>query len=82
MAVNTKDKYYTPEWLVKHTVKKAVEIIGKENITDIIEPSAGDGAFIDATEKYFYCVQPLPLSGSPPILEETSVHRTECGVEI
>ena len=26
---------------MKHTVKKAVEIIGKENITDIIEPSAG-----------------------------------------
>lgn len=51
MAVNTKDKYYTPEWLVKHTVKKAVEIIGKENITDIIEPSAGDGAFIEELDK-------------------------------
>ena len=51
MTVNTKDKYYTPEWLVKHTVKKAVEIIGKENITDIIEPSAGDGAFIEELDK-------------------------------
>ena len=51
MAVDTKDKYYTPEWLVKHTVKKAVEIIGKENITDIIEPSAGDGAFIEELDK-------------------------------
>ena len=53
MAVNTKDKYYTPEWLVIHTIKKAIEVIGKENITEIVEPSAGDGAFIDELKKAF-----------------------------
>lgn len=47
MAVNEKDKYYTPEWLVKHTIQKAIEIIGKDNITEVVEPSAGDGAFIE-----------------------------------
>ena len=47
MAVNTLDKYFTPSYLVKHTIEKALEVIGKENITDMIEPSAGDGAFIE-----------------------------------
>ena len=53
MAVNTKDKYFTPDWLVEHTIKKAIEIIGKDNITDIVEPSAGDGAFIRALKNAF-----------------------------
>lgn len=51
MSVNRLDKYYTPSHIVKHTVAKAIEIIGKENITDIIEPSAGDGAFIEELDK-------------------------------
>lgn len=51
MPVNTLDKYYTPEWLVKHTVAKTLEVIGKENITDMIEPSAGDGAFIEELDR-------------------------------
>jgi len=46
MAVNTLDKYFTPEHIVKHTIEKVLEVIDKESITDIIEPSAGDGAFI------------------------------------
>lgn len=53
MAVNERDKYYTPDWLVKHTIKKAIEIIGKENITEVVEPSAGDGAFIDQLKLFF-----------------------------
>jgi hypothetical protein len=53
MAVNTKDKYYTPEWLVNHTIRKAIEIIGKENITEVVEPSAGDGAFLEALKSNF-----------------------------
>lgn len=39
------DKYYTPKDLAKRCIDKAFEIIGKENITEIIEPSAGNGAF-------------------------------------
>jgi hypothetical protein len=53
MAVNLRDKYYTPDYLVQHTINKAIEIIGKENITDIVEPSAGDGAFIEELKKAF-----------------------------
>lgn len=53
MSVNTLDKYFTPDWLVEHTIKKAIEIIGKENITELVEPSAGDGAFIEALKKNF-----------------------------
>ena len=39
------DKYYTPIDLAKYCINKAFEIIGEENITEIIEPSAGDGSF-------------------------------------
>ena len=39
------DKYYTPIDLAKYCIDKTFEIIGKENITEIIEPSAGDGSF-------------------------------------
>jgi hypothetical protein len=39
------DKYYTPRETAKYCIKKAYEIIGRENIYDFIEPSAGDGSF-------------------------------------
>ena len=40
------DKYYTPPDLAEYVVNKTYEIIGKENITEFLEPSAGNGAFI------------------------------------
>ena len=39
------DKYYTPKELSKRLILKTFNLIGKENITEIIEPSAGDGSF-------------------------------------
>ena len=41
------DKYYTPRELAKRLIDKTFEIIGKDNIGEIVEPSAGDGAFSD-----------------------------------
>ena len=38
------DKYYTPIDLAKKCIDKTFEIIGKENITEIIEHSAGNGS--------------------------------------
>lgn len=32
------DKYYTPKDLAKYLINKTIEIIGTNNITDIIEP--------------------------------------------
>jgi len=60
MATNTLDKYYTPEYLVKHTVDKAIEILGIENITEVVEPAAGDGAFIPYLKATFLNI-PLRL---------------------
>lgn len=39
------DKYYTPVDLAKRLIDKTFEVIGYDNITDIIEPSAGNGSF-------------------------------------
>ena len=41
------DKYYTSPELAEYCVKKTKEIIGEENITEYIEPSAGSGVFLD-----------------------------------
>ena len=39
------DQYYTPTSVAVYCIKTAYKIIGKDNITSIIEPSAGDGSF-------------------------------------
>ena len=39
------DKYYTPNETAKYCIDKVYEIIGENNIVDVIEPSAGDGSF-------------------------------------
>ena len=44
------DKYYTPIDLAKECINKTFEIIGRENITEIIEPSAGNGSFSNQIE--------------------------------
>lgn len=40
------DKYYTPIELANYCWDKTFEIIGEENISEIIEPSCGDGSFL------------------------------------
>lgn len=39
------DKYYTPIELAKYCIDKTYKVIGKENISEVIEPSAGNGSF-------------------------------------
>lgn len=50
MAKIELDKYYTPKDLAKYCIDKTFEIIGTENITEIIEPSAGNGSFSNQLE--------------------------------
>lgn len=45
MAKIELDKYYTQKVLAKYCIDKTFGIIGKDNITHIIEPSAGNGSF-------------------------------------
>lgn len=52
MAKIQNDKYYTSIELAKYCIDKTYEIIGEENISDIIEPSAGDGSF---SNQLFFC---------------------------
>ena len=39
------DKYYTPPDLARNLIVKTIRFIGAKNITDIVEPSAGNGSF-------------------------------------
>lgn len=40
------DKYYTPVDLANYCIEKTFEIVGENNISEIIEPSCGDGSFL------------------------------------
>lgn len=54
------DKYYTPIELANYCWSKTIEIIGEEKISEIIEPSVGNGAFLhyDKTPHFAYDIEP------------------------
>lgn len=58
MAKIDLDKYYTDPKIAKLCIDKTIEIIGKENITYIIEPSAGNGSFSSQINCDAYDIQP------------------------
>ncbi len=60
MAKIELDKYYTSPDLAEYIVNKTKEIIGKENITEYIEPSAGAGVFLNYLDKPYmaYDIEP------------------------
>jgi len=45
MAKKYADKYYTPQVLADYCIEKTKEVIGVDNISSWIEPSAGNGRF-------------------------------------
>lgn len=46
MAKIENDKYYTPISLANYCWDKVLKVIGEENISEIIEPSVGNGSFL------------------------------------
>ena len=58
MAKIDNDKYYTPIELAKYCIDKTYEIIGRENILEVIEPSAGNGSFSSQLDCMAYDIKP------------------------
>jgi len=53
------DKYFTPLILAERLSKKALDIIGRVNVSEIIEPSAGNGSFHNQFKVYkAYDIEP------------------------
>lgn len=52
------DKYYTQKNLAKRLIDKTFEVIGKENISEIIECAAGDGSFSSQMDCIAYDIAP------------------------
>jgi hypothetical protein len=46
------DKYYTNIDIAKHCIKKTYDIIDVDNISEIVEPSAGNGSFSNLINGY------------------------------
>lgn len=55
------DKYYTSQELSDYCTQKVIEIIGKENIAELIESSAGNGVFLNSFEKLLPSIPLLSL---------------------
>lgn len=54
------DKYYTSQELAEYCVHKTEEVIGIDNITEYLEPSAGGGVFLDYLKQNYiaYDIEP------------------------
>ena len=52
------DKYYTPKELAKSLIETTFSVLGRDNITDIIEPSAGNGSFSSQINCKAYDIEP------------------------
>ena len=52
------DKYYTPIVLANELILKTYEVLISENITEIIEPSAGNGSFSSQLNCIAYDIEP------------------------
>ena len=61
MAKIENDKYYTPIELANYCWDKVFEVVGEKNISEIIEPSVGNGAFLHHKEQrphFAYDIEP------------------------
>ena len=61
MSKLVNDKYYTPIELANYCWDKTFEIIGEENISEIIEPSCGNGSFLQHNKRlphFAYDIEP------------------------
>lgn len=47
MSKINNDKYYTPRPLSKHCINKFLEFVNVNDITEVVEPSVGNGSFLD-----------------------------------
>jgi len=53
------DQYYTSDFVAQHCIDKAREILKNEKVTEVIEPSAGNGAFSKKLKKCIsYDIEP------------------------
>jgi len=64
MAKINLDKYYTSADLAEYCVKKTKEIIGVENITEWLEPSAGNGVFLPYLDNNYLAFDIEPEAGN------------------
>lgn len=58
MAKIELDKYYTPMEIAHYCIGKTFEVVGEENISEIIEPSAGNGSFSKQLKCIAYDIEP------------------------
>lgn len=66
------DKYYTPIETANHCYEKVIEFIGEDNITEIVEPSVGNGSFLHhrlSEEKPILCIDIEPEIDSDKVIK-------------
>jgi hypothetical protein len=56
MAKLDNDKYYTSPEIAEYVVNKTFEIIGISKISEFLEPSAGNGIFLNYLPSNLFCI--------------------------
>ena len=67
------DKYYTPIEIANYCYDKVIELIGDDNITEIVEPSVGNGSFLNhpfIETKPMLCIDIEPEISGDNIIKE------------
>lgn len=67
------DKYYTLPNLANYCWDKVLEVIGEENISEVIEPSVGNGAFLNCPTQIVHFAYDIEPGGI------TLFHQNQCG---
>ena len=73
MAKIENDKYYTPVSLANYCWDRVLEIIGEENISEVVEPSVGNGSFLQhpkAFVHFAYDIEPECQSDTTIIIKD------------
>lgn len=67
------DKYYTPIDLANYCIDKVYEVVGEENISEVIEPSVGSGNFLkhpNMLVHFAYDIEPECQSDTTVIIKD------------
>ena len=73
------DKYYTPLNIANKCIDKIIEYIGLNNISEVIEPSVGNGSFLHHPKlliNFGYDIEPECTSNTTQIIKGDFLNQT------
>lgn len=73
------DKYYTPISIANHCWDKVMEIVGENNISEIIEPSVGNGSFLHHSQYLPHFAYDIEPETNACMVKKMDYLKLDCG---